>query len=233
MDASYARQRRTRPHLAFRWRCRAMIAARMYDRFRPHARPPVILDLGSADGLAMAETHRLLDAARSVGIEYAPDLISHAQLPPRCEILQGDVTQSHPDVPDTSFDLVTALAVLEHVDNSVSLARRVHAALRPGGVFIATCPYPLWDRISGTLRLHRDEHHAVAYTRSRFEAFARAGNLTPLLYRRFMFAPIGFLPYLGLSPSPRAALAIDAVVGAIPIISLACVNQVFVARRPG
>ncbi|CAG1004285.1 Ubiquinone biosynthesis O-methyltransferase [Phycisphaerales bacterium] len=231
MDASYARDRQRKPHLVFRYRCRALIAAQMYRRFGGLSSPR-ILDLGSADGLAMAETHALLRASESVGIEFAPDLIAHAQLPPGCGLHQGDVTQPHAAAPDGSFDLVTALAVLEHVDHPDELARRVFAALRPGGVFVATCPYPVWDQISGALRLHKDEHHAGAFNKSRFEAFAAAGGLEPLKYQRFMLAPVGFLPYLRIPLSPALSLAADRILAPIPVVNLAMVNQVFVARRP-
>lgn len=232
MDASYARDRATKPHLVFRYRCRAEVAARLYERFRAHTNPPRILDFGSADGRALAATHARLAAAESLGIEYDRGLIAHADLPGGCRLVQGDVTKPHDAAPDGSFDLVTALAVLEHVDDAVALARRVFAALRPGGLFVATCPYPLWDVISGTLRLHKDEHHARNYTRARFEEFARLGGLEPLRYQRFMLAPVGFLPYLRLTPPVGAALAIDGVIAPVPVLNLACVNQAFAARRP-
>lgn len=232
MDASYAEDRARKPHLVFRYRCRAEMAARMYERFRTHERPPRVLDLGSADGRAMAAAHARLGASESVGIEYDPGLIAHARLPEGCRLHQGDVTRPHPAAADGSFDLVTALAVLEHVAETEALAKRVFTALKPGGVFVATCPYPLWDVISGTLRLHKDEHHARNYTRATFEAFAKAGGLDTLAYRRFMLAPVGFLPYLRLTPSIGMALALDSVIAPIPVLNLLCVNQVFAARRP-
>lgn len=232
MDASYAQDRARKPHLVFRYRCRAEIAARMYERFRSHEQPPRVLDFGSADGRALTEAHTRLNAAESIGIEYDRGLISHAKLPGGCCVLQGDVTKPHEAAPDGTFDLITALAVLEHVADAVGLAQRVFAALKPGGVFVATCPYPLWDVISGTLRLHKDEHHAKNYTRARFEEFANAGGLTPLRYQRFMLAPVGFLPYLRIVPPISTALAIDAVIAPIPLLNLTMVNQVFAARKP-
>jgi len=231
MDAGYARDRARKPHLAFRLRCRALIAARMYRRFATSTHSPRVLDLGSADGLAMVALHRELHAAESVGIEYAADLIAAANLPGRCSLHRGDVCEPHAAAADGSFDLVTALAVLEHVDNAPALARRVFAALRPGGLFIATCPSPVWDRVSGTLGLHKDEHHTGAFTRARFEAFAASGGLTPVRYQRFMFALVGFLPYARVPVSAAAALRLDAWLAPMPIVNLAMVNQVFVARR--
>lgn len=232
MDKGYAHDRLKKPHLAFRFKCRALIAAQMYRAFAPHGLRPRVLDLGSADGLAMVEVHRLLNARRSIGIEYDPGLIAEARLIPGCHLYQGDVTKPHERVEAGSFDLVTALAVLEHVDHPEELARRVYEALAPGGVFVATCPYPVWDQISGAVKLHKDEYHAGHFVRRRFEEVAEAGGLEPLLYQRFMFAPVGFLPYLGIKVPPAMALSVDRALNNLPLMSLGMVNQVFVARKP-
>jgi hypothetical protein len=105
-------------------------------------------------------------------------------------------------------------------------------ALRPGGVFVATCPAGLWDNLSGRLKLHQDEFHATEFDRRRFEEVAQAGGLTPLRYQRFMFAPVGFLPYLRIPVPPGLAGACDACVRALRVFDFGFVNQLFVARRP-
>lgn len=40
-----------------------------------------------------------------------------------------------------SFDVVYANQVLEHVVNEVDLVYEIHRVLRPGGIFVAHCPY--------------------------------------------------------------------------------------------
>ncbi|MFZ4575282.1 MAG: class I SAM-dependent DNA methyltransferase [Phycisphaerales bacterium] len=233
MGGDYAVDRTRRPHLAFRYQVRALVAANMYRRFGPGGQNPSVLDLGAADGRAMVKTHELLDARRSVGIEFSEELIAAAGgLPEGCCLVQGDATKPHAQVPKASFDLVTALAVLEHVENPVELCTRVREALVPGGVFVATCPSGVWDSISGAVGLHKDEHHTGAFNRARFESVARDAGLTPLHYERFMLAPVGFLPYMGVRVSPRFALAIDRPFARIPLVNLAMVNQVFVGVKP-
>lgn len=68
------------------------------------------------------------------------------------------------------FDAITALAVLEHMDESEldAVARASAARLRPGGRFVATVPSPLVDPILHVLQairvidgMHVDEHHEM------------------------------------------------------------------------
>ena len=42
---------------------------------------------------------------------------------------------------DNTFDIVIANQVLEHVENIIGLVYEVHRVLKPGGLFIAHCPY--------------------------------------------------------------------------------------------
>jgi 2-polyprenyl-3-methyl-5-hydroxy-6-metoxy-1,4-benzoquinol methylase len=238
MDATYAADRVTRPHLAFRYQSRALMAARGFRKWGqgqpvPGEPGPRVLDMGAAEGRTMAEVHRLLGACESIGIEFADSLVAAAGALPRgCKLHQGDVTQPHEAAAPGTFDLVTALAVLEHLDDLDAFGRQVSAALRPGGVFVASCPSPMWDKISGSAGLHKDEHHTCAFDRDTFYAFARRAGLEPLEYRRFMFAPVGFLPYAGIRVSARFAAAVDRALGPLPGMGLMMVNQLFVAKKP-
>lgn len=232
-DADYAASRRSKPHLAFRLRSRAHAAAAAYRRLGQNASGPRVLDLGAAEGAAMAVLHRLLGARQSLGIEYADELIAATDaLPEGCRLVQGDVTRPHAEVADESFDLVTTLAVLEHLAEPERLVVQARRALRAGGLFIASCPARLWDTISGAVGLHPDEHHEGHFDRRRFERLARTGGLQPLLYRRFMCAPIGLLPYVRIPVAPEFAYRIDRAIAALRVFDFLFVNQLFVARRP-
>ena len=83
------------------------------------------------------------------------------------------------------------------------------------------------------MHLHAEEHHEQAFTRRAFERLAVAAGLEPVIYRRFMCAPIAFLPYLRIPVSPAFALRIDAFLRALRVFEFGFVNQLFVARKPG
>lgn len=232
MDASYAEERQRRPALRFRLESRAWAASQAYRRVTGVSRVDCILDMGAAEGETLVVLHRLLDAATCVGIEYSASLVAAAALPEGCRLLQGDVTEPHSEVAEGSFDLVTALAVLEHLAQPQKLLRQAHRALKPGGLFVATCPVPSWDRVSAKLGLHREEFHAGEVDGERFFALAREAELEPLRYERFMLAPVGFLPYLGWTPPIRGAHRMDRAVARLRLFDFLFVNQLFVARRP-
>ena len=149
MTQDYSRDRKKKNHLIYRFKCRAYETARSYQKHSPHPIKPNILDFGCADGFALNETHNLLDANLSLGVEYSEDLINSAgKLPPSCSIIQGDVTKSLDQVKSGNFDLVTALAILEDLDEPIDLFLRAHDALKPEGIFVATCPSLLGTKYS-------------------------------------------------------------------------------------
>ncbi|MFK7894630.1 MAG: trans-aconitate 2-methyltransferase [Myxococcota bacterium] len=234
MTATYGQDRRTQPHLAFRLETRALIAAQVFREFTSTGSgPPSILDLGAADGATLDRVHRTLGARDSLGIEYAPELIAEARdLPADVRLVQGDVTAVHPQVAESSRDLVLALAILEHLESPVDLFRQAYRALKPGGLIVATCPSGFWDELSGMLRLHPDEHHERAFDRNTFESLAVEGAFEVVTYRRFMCAPVAFLPYLRIPVASASALGIDAALRRLRIFDWTFVNQLFVARKP-
>jgi SAM-dependent methyltransferase len=235
MTAEYSAQRREQPHVAFRLESRARIAVEAVREFRDPANAAEIsvLDLGAAEGATLEIVHRLLSSRDSIGIEYARDLIESAPaLSAGVRLLQGDVTQPHPEVAPASRDLVLALAVLEHLESPADLFVQACRALRPGGLLVATCPSGFWDALSGFFRLHPEEHHETAFTRRTFETCAKSAGLESVAYRRFMNAPLAFLPYLRGPVSPSFALRADSFLRRLRLLDFCFVNQLFIARKP-
>lgn len=97
--------------------------------------PESVLDLGCGEGsllrllqkrgvkiLAGCDGHRYSDFAAD-GIDF----------------VAADLNIALP-IPDSSFSAVTAIEVIEHLENPRHLIREVHRILRPGGVAIVSTP---------------------------------------------------------------------------------------------
>ena len=54
------------------------------------------------------------------------------------DVLLDDMTRSQ--LPDSEFDCVVSIEVLEHVEDDASFVREVSRVLKPGGVFLMTTP---------------------------------------------------------------------------------------------
>ncbi len=238
LDASYAEDRSQRPEFVFRYRVRARIAAAAARDLMPEADSLRILDLGSAEGRTLLELDQVLNGqtlgvAELLGIEAASDLLANRpDLPPHIRIVRGDVTRL-PDVVEAgTFDLVSALALLEHLSAPGKAISEAARALRSGGLFVATCPHPFWDAVSTRLGLLAEDQHELRLDREILSALVAEAGLELLTYRRFMWAPVGFLPYLKIRVSPELALAVDRWIGAIRLFDGLFVNQAVIARKP-
>jgi SAM-dependent methyltransferase len=192
-----------------------------------------VLDLGAAEGSTLLELRRLLGGrGRFVGVEASEELIQSAPtLPADTKILLGDVQDPPAEVEDESFDLVVALAVLEHVESPERVAEVVRRKLKPNGVFVATCPHPVWDDVAGRLALLPKETHLHEMSRSRLEALGRLIGETQ--YEPFMLAFTGALPYIGIPMTAQVSTKLDRWVARLPVpfVEHLFVNQVVVATK--
>lgn len=234
LNAAYARARRSSPALKFRYRTRAQLVVDALRRAGPPLAAPRVLDLGAAEGVTLLEIRRLLGARGTFhGVEFASELIAEApELPDDTKLFEGDVMSLPPAIETGSYDVCSALAVLEHLPDPVACAREACRALRPGGVFVASCPNPTWDSVAGAVGLLDEDAHEQHLDGPGMEAICRQAGLELIESIPFMWAPIGAIAYLRPPVSPRRGLAIDALIRRVPLLRLAFVNHAVVARRP-
>ena len=102
------------------------------------APPYRILDLGCGPGRDLVTFRDLGHVV--VGLDGCPEFVDMARVVSGCEVWQQDLLSM--TLPPTSFDGVFANAVLFHVPSRAlpSVFDRLHAALRPGGVLLASNP---------------------------------------------------------------------------------------------
>ena len=233
MDSSYATARLGKPPLRFRYRTRALVAFQAFGHHGPSTRHPRVVDFGAAEALSLLELRELFDGEGDfVGIEYARDLVQRAPaLPSNVELHLGDVTQLPPSHAVDSYDLVTSHALLEHLSDPGAALREAYRILKPGGLFVATVPSPTWDSLATRLGLVKGEHHESRLDRDKLSELVADAGLEEVDFRRFMFAPVSFLPYLRVPVPIRPALFLDSLVHSVPFTGWMFVNQVITARK--
>ncbi|MFW6050961.1 MAG: class I SAM-dependent methyltransferase [Myxococcota bacterium] len=233
MDASYAEGRIRAAHLRWRYQVRAAFAVGAFRERAGAVGRPRVLDLGAAEGLTLLAMRERLGPGRYDGVELSDELLGAApSLPDDVHLWRGDVAALPAEVAAGTYDLCTALAVLEHLPDPLACLKEAHRALRPGGVVVASCPHPVWDEVAGRLGLVADEHHESHMNARRMASLAEQAGFVDVVCRPFMWAPVGVLPYARVWIDPERALAVDARVRRLPGTSLTFVNQGLVAVKP-
>jgi SAM-dependent methyltransferase len=98
-----------------------------------------VLDIGCGAGNMI---HHLSRYGRVKGIEVDARPVAMAQAR-GYDVRLGDATRGIP-FPDASFDLVTALDVIEHVDEDEAILREAHRVLSQSGTLAITTPAFQW-----------------------------------------------------------------------------------------
>lgn len=111
----------------------------------------VCLDIGCSSGFLLRDLRHRLPKATVIGADVLrPPLERLAASLPGVPLLQFDLRDC--PLPDASIDLVTALNVLEHIDDDARAMAQIARILRPGGVAhieVPACPgcFDLYDEV--------------------------------------------------------------------------------------
>lgn len=231
MTAEYAAARAQSCALRFRYRTRAEVVLRAIQRFLP-ASPVRLLDVGAAEGRSLAYMARRMGTGHFLGVECSDELRqSVCDLPANAKVVSGDAMNLPESIEPASWDVVSMLALLEHLDDPHEAAREAVRAVAPGGIVVATTPSPVWDDVACRLGLVESEHHVQRIDRRRLVGLFEGAGLDILDSGRFTWAPVASLPYLKIPVQPSLGLAVDRLVGRIPLLKLLCVNSFVVGRK--
>jgi SAM-dependent methyltransferase len=124
------------------------------SKARPYISPGArVLDIGCADGALFRYVFGIRE-----GLGVDPDLEQDEVQLPNAVLLKGFFPEALPD--ERPFDVITMLAVLEHVppDRQRILAEQCARYLKPEGYLIITVPSPTVDSILAVLRFLRLIH---------------------------------------------------------------------------
>ncbi|MCX6234655.1 MAG: class I SAM-dependent methyltransferase [Bacteroidetes bacterium] len=232
LSGNYALERKNKPELIFRYKTRARVVVNSASRYLKKSKGLHVLDMGSAEGLTLQEMDRLMPESDFIGIEFSKELIESASyIPFNIKIIQGDVTCLPAELPRNFYDIVSALALLEHLNNPVKAIQEAYEVLKPGGIFVATCPVPSWDNLSNKIGLLKEDHHESDMYKKELVNTLQMGGFEILEYRRFMFAPVSFLPYLHIYPPPHISLKLDKIIETLRLFNFLFVNQMIIGEK--
>lgn len=235
MSRDYAKKRREKLDFVFRYKVRARIVANAARKYLEMPAPLRILDLGSADGLTLIELHSLLPSATYFGVEYSDELLQFVpDFFSNIQIIKGAVEHLPESIKKHSYDIVSALAILEYLPDPLEAVIQAASVLRPGGIFVATCPHPWWDNLTVPLRSSdKDKEDYIKILNKELMVYlVEKAGMELLVYERFMFAPICFLPYLKIPVSPSLSLICDKIIRSLKVFDSLFVNQCIIARKP-
>jgi ubiquinone/menaquinone biosynthesis C-methylase UbiE len=120
---------------------------------------PIILDVGCSSGFLVEDLIREVPQAAIIGADYLPNLVLNAARRVRtAPFLQFDLRNC--PLADNCLDGVTALNVLEHIDDDDKALQEIHRILRPGGLAHLEVPadpssFDLYDEVLMHFRRYR------------------------------------------------------------------------------
>ena len=128
-----------------------LIAAR-YGAAKTQAVPLSILDMGCGTGAMSA---RLTGWGEVVSMDYSPLALAFARRRGLKHLLGADAMRL--PLASNSFDLITVMDVLEHLEDDEAALRECRRVLKPGGRVIATVPAyaHLWSEHDTALMHYR------------------------------------------------------------------------------
>jgi SAM-dependent methyltransferase len=148
---------------------RKEIVLALVKRYYTEERPR-ILDVGCGTGGMSAHFAAI---GRSVGLDTAPEAANFCSRR-GLDMMLG--SGSSLPIREASFDIVSALDVIEHIEDDAAVLNEMHRVCRPGGLLLVTVPAFrfLWSK-------HDDlNHHKRRYIRRQLNAAVREAGFQPL-----------------------------------------------------
>lgn len=141
---------------------------------RPNgAARPVILDIGCGTGMLLEDLEKM---GHATGLDFSMVALEYCRNRGIKNLGRADVR--HIPIADNSVDVITALDLIEHIEDDHGLMEEFARVLKPGGIAIMTVPAhkKLWSGHDVAL------HHFRRYEKPEFKALVEGAGLQPRKY---------------------------------------------------
>ena len=142
-------------------------------------------------GCGVGELARYVEAERYVGVDVDPESVKEASVRyPEHQFFVGKAFDSGPQV--AGFDVIVALALIEHIDNPAKWMEEMTLLLAPSGKLVLTTPHPSFRFIHdlgakiGIFSREASEEHKELIDRNAMVRIAHEGGVRLIEYRRFL-----------------------------------------------
>jgi len=190
------------------WRQRSAVASKGYASTTVHnavlevlrsiGPSGSLLDFGAGVGAFAKELLLSFEVDKVVCVDLLP---RPDDLPEAVDWIQSDLNDSLP-LPEASFSAITAVEVIEHLENPRAVFRELARLLRPGGILVLSTPNQESLRsyitliTSGHFAAFRDRSYPAHITALLRQDFIRLCKETSFVAPNFRYADVGRIPML-------------------------------------
>ncbi|EKE06755.1 MAG: methyltransferase type 11 [uncultured bacterium] len=148
------------------------------------------LDVGCGTGAVLKF---LQDASyKAKGIDFSDTALRYCKS--RGLDVQYGIATKIP-MPDNSFDIITALDVVEHIEDDKNVIKELYRVLKPGGICIITVPAHMWLWSYHDVSLH----HKRRYSKNSLKQLANLVSQDFFIswFHMFILIPVTFVRFFG------------------------------------
>ncbi len=159
----------------------------MVSTLMPKQRPESILDVGCGTGSLLEVLKQHSDNV--IGVDISPQALALCRQRGRHSVIQADGACL--PLQSRAFDLITAIGVIEHIEDDTAFLAEMARLLRPGGTLImltASFPY-LWS-----------EHDVANHHKRRYYLRACERQILSAGFETRRFSHLNFLLFPAIAP---------------------------------
>jgi len=177
-----------------------------------------LLDVGTADGLMLNVFKLKLGISQSVGVDISNKLVKKSGCFPPSQFVQANA--SNLPFKDKSFDVITAAALIEHVNDVNKMIKEFKRICKKNAICIITTPNPLIDNFLSKLKPENKKYHVKNFSTNEVKFLLNSFEFKAIKIQRFMISPIG-MPF---------EEKIEEILRKIKLDFLMC-NQIIVGKK--